>query len=142
MRIRKLVLEWSFRNNEGQVLATLSEKVRMPVTVEVLEMLAARKAAMFARDLGFSQVCFEGDAELVVKCLQSGMVSNALVGHLVKDFMSIRRHFQSFNVIHVRRQGNNVAHALARDAKFSFPLRVWMEEVPPNISCFVVRDLP
>ena len=124
-------------NNEGQVLAVLSEKVWMPATVEILEMLAARIAAIFARDLSFSQVCFEGDSELVVKCLQSGMVSNALVGHLVKDFMSIRRHFQSSNVIHVRRQGNNVAHALARDVKFSFTLRVWMEEVPPKI--FLLR---
>ena len=105
-------------------------------------MLAARKAAIFAKDLGFSQVCFEGNAELVVKCLQSGMVSNALVDHLVKDFMSISGHFRSSNIIHVRRQGNNVAHALARDARFSFPLRVWMEEVPPNIYCYVVRDLP
>ena len=68
--------------------------------------------------------------------------SNALVGHLVKDFMSIRGHFQSSNIIHVRRQGNNVAHALARDARFSFPLRVGMEEVPPNIYCYVVRNLP
>ena len=41
----------------------------MPVTVEILEMLVARKAAIFARDLEFSQVCFEGNAELVVKCL-------------------------------------------------------------------------
>ena len=129
------------RNNEGQVLAALSEKVRMPVSVEILEMLAARKAVIFARDLGFSQVCFEGDSELVVKSLQSGLVSNALVGHLVKDFMSIRGYFQSSSIIHVRRQGNNVAHALARDARFSFPLRVWMEEVPPNIFSFVVKDL-
>ena len=57
------------RDNEGQVLAALSEKVRLPATVEVIEMLAARRAATFARELGFSQVCFEGDAELVVKCL-------------------------------------------------------------------------
>ena len=40
-----------------------------------------------------------------------------------KDFMSIRGHFQSSNIIHVRRQGNNVAHALARDARFSFPFK-------------------
>ena len=129
------------RDNEGQVLAALSERVRLPATVEVLEMLAARRAATFARELGFSQVCFEGDAELVVKCLQSRSVSNALTGHLVKDFMSIREYFQSSSIIHVRRHGNNVAHALARDARFSFPLRVWMEEVPPNISSFVVKDL-
>ena len=104
-------------------------------------MLVARRAATFARELGFSQVCFEGDAELVVKCLQSRSVSNALTGHLVKDFMSIREYFQSSSIIHVRRHGNNVAHALTRDARFSFPLRVWMEEVPPNISSFVVKDL-
>ena len=130
------------RNNEGQVLVALSEKVMMPATVEILEMLAARKAATFARDLRFSQVCFEGDAELVVKCLQSGSVSNALVGHLAKDFMSIRGYFQSLSIIHVRQQGNKVAHALTRDARFSFPFRAWMEEVLPNIFNFVVRDLP
>ena len=130
------------RNNKGQVLAALSKKVTIPATVEILEMLAARKAATFARDLGFSQVCFEGDAELVVKCLQSGSVSNALVGHLAKDFMSIRGYFQSSSIIHVRRQGNKVAHALAGDARFSFPFRAWMEEVPSNIFNFVVRDLP
>nr|POF00294.1 hypothetical protein CFP56_60087 [Quercus suber] len=129
------------RDNEGQLLAALSEKVRLPVTVEVLEMLAARRAALFAREFGFSWVCFEGDVELVVKCLQSGLVSNALTGHLVKDFMSIRWDFQSSSIIHVRQQGNNVAHALARNARFSFPLRVWMEEVPPNIFSFVVKDL-
>ena len=129
------------RDNEGQVLAALSEKVRLPATVEVIEMLAARRAATFARELGFSRVCFEGDAELVVKCLQSGSVSNALIGHLVKDFMSIRGYFQSSSIIHVRRQGNHVAHALARDARFSFPLRVWKEEVPPNIFSFVVKYL-
>ena len=67
--------------------------------------------------------CVEGNAELVVKCLQSGMASNALVDHLVKDFMSISGHFRSSNIIHVRRQGNNVAHALARDARFSFPFK-------------------
>ena len=129
------------RDSEGQVLAAFSEKVRLPATVEVLEMMVARRSALFARELGFSQVCFEGDAELVVKCLQLGSASNALTGHLVKDFMSIRGYFQSASIIHVRRQGNHVAHALARDARFYFPLRVWMEEVPPNIFSFVVKDL-
>ena len=31
------------RDNEGQVLAALLERVRLPATVEVLEMLAARE---------------------------------------------------------------------------------------------------
>ncbi|KAF3945206.1 hypothetical protein CMV_028400 [Castanea mollissima] len=43
------------RNNEGLVLAALSERVMMLVSVEILEMLAARSAALFARELGFCQ---------------------------------------------------------------------------------------
>lgn len=50
------------RNNDGRVLVAMSERVMMLVSVEVLEMLVARRAALFARDLGFRQVCFEGDA--------------------------------------------------------------------------------
>ena len=86
-------------------------------------------------------MCFEGDAVLVVKSLQAWKISNALAGHLVKDFTSTGGYFQSFSIIHVRRQGNYVAHALARGARFSFLLRVWGEVVPPNILNYVVKDL-
>ena len=90
------------RSNEGQVLAALFEKVLMPTSVEILEMLAARRAGLFARELGFRKVCFEGDAYLVVKSLQAGKASNALARHLVKDFTSIGGYFQSYSIIHVR----------------------------------------
>ena len=109
-------------SNEGQMLAALSQKVLMPTSVEILEKMAARKAALFARELGFRKVCFEGDADLVVKSFQVGKASNALARHLVKDFTSIGGYFQSYSIIHVRQQGNYVAHALARDARFSFSL--------------------
>ena len=41
------------RNREGLVLVALSERVRMLVSVEILEMLAARRVALFAQELGF-----------------------------------------------------------------------------------------
>ena len=110
-------------SNEGQVLAALSEKVLMPTSMEILEILVARRVAFFARELGFRKVCFEGDADLVVKSLQAGKASNALAGHLVKDFTSIGGYFQSYSIIHVRQQGNYIAHALARDARFSFTVK-------------------
>ena len=40
-------------NREGLVLVALSERVRMLVSVEILEMLAARRVALFAQELGF-----------------------------------------------------------------------------------------
>ena len=77
-----------------------------------------------------------------MKSLQFGVMSNALASHLVKDFMFIRGYFQSYFIIHIRRQGNHVAHALARDARSSFPLRVWSAVVPPKIFSLVLKDMP
>ena len=110
------------RNNCGEVMASLLEKIVMPSSVEVLEMLAARRATIFAQELSFKNVWLEGDAEGVVRSLRDRDSSNAFVGHLVKDFMSTVGLFQTYSISHVRRKGNSVAHALAREARMSFPL--------------------
>ncbi|XP_075659092.1 uncharacterized protein LOC142628955 [Castanea sativa] len=116
------------RNERGEVRVALSEKIVMPSSVEVLEMLAARRVAIFTKELGFKNVCFEGDAEGVVRSIREEISSNAFVGHLLKDFKSIVDLFQTYSISHVRRQGNSVAHALAREARMSFPLRIWLED--------------
>ena len=51
------------RNSVGEVKVTLAEKIRKPPIVEVLELLAARRAALFSEDLGLDKVIFEGDSE-------------------------------------------------------------------------------
>ena len=84
----------------------------------------------------------EGDAEGVVKALSQRDVTHSQVGHIVKDFRSIASSLGTFLLSHTRRQGNNVAHALVRRAHFSFPLLVWMEDVPPKILHFVIDDFP
>ena len=77
------------QNENGEVMAALSEKIALPSSVEVLEMVAARRAAVFAAELGFQRVIFEGDAAGVIKALSMRDLALALAGHLVKDFMSI-----------------------------------------------------
>ena len=84
------------------MLAALSEKVPMPTLMEILELLAARRAVTFAHDLGFRKVCFEGDVDLVVKSLQTGKDPSVPASQLVKDFTSIGVFFQSNSIIHVR----------------------------------------
>ena len=58
-------------------------------------MLAIRRATIFANELGFKDVCFEGNAEGVVRSIREEDSSNALMGHLVKDFKSIAGLFQT-----------------------------------------------
>ena len=66
--------------------------------------------------------------------------SLALHGHLIQDVKSLQNSFNSLNFTHVRREGNNVAHALARWAIKKPNLTVWMEDVPPEIRQFVMAD--
>lgn len=60
------------RNSFGVVVAALIEKIRKPPSVEVLELLAARRAALFSDELGLDRVTFEDDSEQVMKAIQWG----------------------------------------------------------------------
>ena len=110
------------QNENGEVMAALSEKIALPSSIEVLETVAARRATVFAVELGFQRVIFEGDAAGVIKALSTRDLALALAGRLVKDFMSITGSLRTFSFSHTRRQGNNVAYTLAKGASFSFLL--------------------
>ncbi|XP_065617279.1 uncharacterized protein LOC136062310, partial [Quercus suber] len=124
------------RNHEGQVMAALSEKIKKPASAEILEALAARRAVNFTMELGFNQSMFEGDSEVIIKALNAEDFSLASVGHIIKDIWSMSGLLQTKSFPFVRRQGNSVAHALAQRARFSFPVLIWMEDVPPDIYRF------
>ena len=112
------------RNNRGQVVAALAEKVTKPESTEVLEVLAAHKAVQFVLELGFAHSMFEGDAATVIKALADGNCSVPSFGHIVKDIESISGLLQTKSFSHVRRQGNTMAHALAQRARLSFPVLI------------------
>ena len=111
------------QNENGEVMAALSEKIAFPSLVHILEMVAARRAAVFAVELDFQRVIFEGDAASVIKALSMRDLALALIGHFVKDFVSIAGSLRTFSFSHTRRQDNNVAHALVRGVSFSFPCK-------------------
>lgn len=129
------------RNDKGEVLAALFEKIPYPGSVVLVEILAARRAVQFILKLGITQTIFEGDSEIVYKALKAGDEGHASIGQFVKDIMSIAGSLRTFSFSHIRRQGNCVAHALAKRASFSFPLLVWMEHVPPDVYPFAISDL-
>ena len=63
------------------------------------------------------------------------------IGHMIKDCNFLRGLFRTCSFSHVRRESNGVAHALARRTRMSFPLTVWMELVPPNITYLIYVDV-
>nr|POF03373.1 putative ribonuclease h protein [Quercus suber] len=124
------------RNDCGLVMAASTQIIPLPTTVEMVEVLAARRALIFAKELGFDQVILEGDYEIAIKAMKSDDYSAAAFGHIVFDIKALSTQFRCVIFQHTRRQGNMVAHSLARSA-CNFPhFCTWMEEVP--VSSFAV----
>ena len=102
-------------NVYGLVMAALSQQIPLPTSVEMVEVLAARWALLFARELGFKSLVVEGDVEIIIKAINGGgtmLISE--FGHILYDIHSLVSSFQSVSFRHVRHLGNCVAHRLAR----------------------------
>ena len=121
---------------EGQVLAALSEQIAKPPTVEILELLAARRAVTFAAESGHVQVVCEGDSESVVNSLRGPGMENSRGGHLIKDIKSQSNSFLSISFAHVGWQ------SLAQQARQSLSSQIWLECLPSDIMSFVLDDFP
>ena len=59
-----------FQNSRGEVMVALSEKIPKPSSVEILEMLAMRRAVKFVQEIGLHDSLFEGDSLVGIKPLQ------------------------------------------------------------------------
>ncbi|XP_030933785.1 uncharacterized protein LOC115959503 [Quercus lobata] len=128
-------------NSEGVVIASLSEQIPLPATITQVEALAARRAAVFAVELGITMAVLEGDSDIVYKDLSSTDPSLTPHGHIIHDVKLLASYFSCFLFSHTRRQGNGVAHALARRAINSPNQNVWMDNMPLDILHVVLADI-
>ena len=75
------------RNNEGHVMAPLSQKIPPPMSIIEVEVLAARRALKLAVELGFDYIILEGDSEILHKALLVEGRNFTPYGHLVQDIL-------------------------------------------------------
>ena len=91
------------RDSRGAVKAALSEKIKKPPTVDVLELFAAKRAVTFSLESGISRAVVEGDSTTVIKSIQFGGWELAQGGHLIHDISTLKNSFQSISFSHVVR---------------------------------------
>ena len=75
---------------------------------------------------------FLGDSLVVIKALSDESVSLAPFGLLVEDVKVLSQCFSQLLYSHTKREGNSVAHSLARYAIDIPNFSVWMEDGPPQ----------
>ena len=113
-------------------MAALSQQIPLPTSVEMVEVLAARRALVFAKELGFDRVVVEGDSANTITSINGGLMDHSAMGHVLLDIKSLISSFSLISIQHINREGNCVTHKLARQAA-NVPFLVWMEFVPPDV---------
>ena len=121
------------RDNEGRVLASLAKKIPLPQSVVDVEVTAAQRALILAKELQFNSIVLEGDSAIITRALQAEELSLASFGNIIVEAQSYAKTFHSFKVNHINQRGKSVAHKLARHVRHISGLVVWMEEIPPHL---------
>ena len=121
------------QNENGRVIASMAESFQLPFSVTIVEVIAAKKALQFAKDLGLSSIVLEGDSKITIDGLMGEDSSLAEYGHLIDEAKEIAKKLVEVEFNHVQRQANNVAHNIARHARHVSKFSVWMEDVHPHL---------
>ena len=81
-----------------------------------IEARAASSALQLAKELGFNQIVLEGDSKVLMHPLADNSPFLSTVGSLIDDIRFNAVFFTKLHYSHVKREGNMVAHSLARYA--------------------------
>ncbi|KAL0014364.1 hypothetical protein SO802_001433 [Lithocarpus litseifolius] len=129
------------RNDRGQLMGAMCKKIELPLTAFETEAVAKEEGILLAWDLGLKDVVIENDSMVVVLALSK---ATPLPWSIQKVMEGSRQNLSCFNnwsVVHVRRNGNRVAHMLARSAKSVLGNVIWVEDTPPIIAEQVLNDV-
>jgi ribonuclease HI len=140
--LKKVGVGVVIRNKRGEFLGTLSELLDYGLDATDAEALAALRAIEFAAEVCPFSMIFEGDCLQVIKALQSTEFDAARVGHIYSLAQSKLSLFRSFSVVHVFREGNSVAHHLAKFARNVVGSQIWLEHVPSFLNQCLGDDVP
>lgn len=116
------------RDSSSNIIRVLSQKIARPQSMEHTEALVARKAMILVKELMLFQVCFEGDRQRVIEAINAPRACHTLFGHIIEEIRCFSSSLVGCSLLHVRREGNKLAHAIVRRAVLSTDTDVWVRK--------------
>ncbi|KAK9986630.1 hypothetical protein SO802_031581 [Lithocarpus litseifolius] len=102
------------RDCSGSVLGALSQRIQLPSSAAIVELLACRRVMLFAKELRITNYTFKGDAKVVLQEIWNKDSTHPEYGHVINDVLSLATDCQFCSFSYVKRVGNIVAHFLAK----------------------------
>ncbi|XP_062171134.1 uncharacterized protein LOC133876926 [Alnus glutinosa] len=129
------------RDSNGQVIASKCSYHRYVSNSLVAEAFGAKLCVEFGILLGMKSVVLEGDAVGVVNALNRNVANEGIVSNLIAETCLQLENFDRWTIKHVRREGNKIAHSLAKLAISQLQNRVWLGFYPSVLSDLVISEM-
>ena len=102
------------RNCNGEVMASLGQQLEQAFQPVEVEAIVACRAVEFGSEIGVDCAVVEGDSEVIVKALRNRDNGLTHFAPLINDVSLFSVLFSELSYSHIKRDGNKVAHSLAR----------------------------
>ncbi|XP_075636521.1 uncharacterized protein LOC142608714 [Castanea sativa] len=129
------------RNEDELVLGSCIKRLSQAYDAMEIEAMAAAIALFFASELGVREAILERDSMAVIKALKEFEEMLSPTGLLLEDIRMFSQRCDALFYFHTKREGNSIAHSLARYALSIPDFLVWIKDVPTHIQHFVQADL-
>ena len=121
------------RDEKGRFLGACGIHLNIVADPNIAKALAAFHAVNFAKEMGFTQVLFEGDALTIVKAINFMGSCDSMYGHFVEDVKRHKCDLVLASFTHVVGGANSATHTLAKEACTHVTDLHWWHYIPPCI---------
>ncbi|CAJ2641086.1 unnamed protein product [Trifolium pratense] len=129
------------RDDQGSFVLAKTEWFSPIMNVDIGEALGLLHAMKWIQDLQLEHVDFELDSQIVVTKFHSKNRDESELGDIIKDCRTMfNTHFRNSRVEYIRRQANEVAHVLAREATSLASFHIFID-VPLCIRDIIMNEM-
>jgi hypothetical protein len=128
------------RDYLGNCLGTRSLTKILQADAKTTESLAMLEAVQFAKEAGFLEAIFEGDAANVIEEINSDPPYLSRACHILESIHVERQSLHTCSFNFVFRESNYAAHCLAKEAASIMCDLCLLEDTPTSISSIVLRE--
>lgn len=127
------------RDSTGSVIFSAVKRVKAWWPPEIAEAKAILLAVSWARRQGLKKVVFESDAQILISRLSRAAIYLSDLDAILSDILFLVKDFDFASFSHVKRDGNYVAHHLAKVVPFGYE-QCWVNHCPSVVAPYVLMD--
>ena len=137
---RYLCIRVVIRDSMVEILAASSKVLPASFSAKISKALAIQEGMLLAAEMEVSHAIFESNALSTIQTINDGIHGGEL-GHIIRNIREVSSSFTWCSFQHLKREGNRVAHELARVAGNLGASQVWKRAIPSLVKHLITEDL-